>query len=728
MKIAQVLPLLPFNKVFDYTIPDGMEVAVGDVAEIEFGKQVAFGFVTKIIDFSSSDPEKLKEIKSVILPKIITPKCLQLIKFAATYNVGALGAFAKLVFPFSRTINLSGFDKRKTDVFYAISNETFDKKSKSLEKILERYRDSIDLIPKDDILQIITKPTLVRLIEKGYLTEKSVEVNESAEQVSRIVSSELPKLSDGQVAAYNEIYGEIGSDKNVFLLDGETGSGKTEVYFHLIQTLVRQDSSAQILVMLPEISLANTIADRFYKRFGYRASVWHSSISDGIRQGQFARIISGDEKVVIGTRSALFLPYKNLKMIVADEEHDGSYKQEEMTMYHARNMAISRAAIEKIPIILGSATPAVESMANVYSGKYTGVVLKNRFFAKHLPNIEIVDLKLNKVQKGRAICTLAQNQIQKCLDQRQQVMIFINRRGYAPVVVCKACGFRIKCKHCDVFLTEHKFDDKLKCHQCGYVAQKPEACKACNSKEEHGTIGVGVEKIYEEIKKCFPDAKIALLSSDLLTSQRQSQQMISDITKGAYDIIIGTQIVAKGYHFPLLKFVCVVDADFGMGAEDFRCYEKTFQLLVQVAGRSGREGEEPGIVMLQTYEPDNKVLKAIASYDKDEFYKAEVENRIRYGLPPFSKQVSIIASSIHKENAIQYSRVLAQNLHKIKILQVFGPSPALITKIRGKYRFRLLVCCQKKDGIENIISKLLEVAKCPSNVSIKIDVDPLNFY
>lgn len=718
--LIKVFVLLPFSKTFDYTSHD--DVSEGDIVLLEFGKFTVYGVVFKIENLQTNSEFNLKPVKQVILKNIFSHNLISFIKLSAKYNCSSIGMFLRLSFPFSKfviPIQKTGYIFKITKTEFAKHNSLKSKLWKELWKNLEE-NDEVSSTTLE-----IKEKEILQLTEKGLINIEKITINESAD----IAQINLPKLSIEQEEAFLIIKQNLYKGYKSFLLDGETGSGKTEVYFYLIKEVWQ--AGGQVLLMLPEIALSSTILERFQNRFGFEAILWHSSVAMSKKTSNFLNIINGNARVIIGTRSALFLPFKNLQLIIVDEEHDSSYKQEDVTVYHGRDMAVMRAFHFKIPIVLGSATPSIESYNNVLNKKYTLVSLKNRFFVKQMPKITIVDMKVNKPIKGSFISPAVLSKLLEVLKNGGQAMLFLNRRGYAPIVVCAACGEKIKCKFCDVHLTEHRFEAKLKCHHCGFICEKPEQCKVCGATDDFRVIGAGVERIKEEIEKIIEPENIILLTSDTLSSIKKTEEAILKIETGISNVIIGTQVISKGYHFKGLKFVAILDADFGLNVEDFRAFEKTFQLLYQVAGRTGRETAD-GEVYIQTYDPKNKVLFSIANYEKENFYSLEVESRFKFKLPPFSKQIGFIVSGQHKEETLEIAKnfaiFLESELANIDGLCLFGPSIPIISFLRGKFRFRILIFSTKEFSLQERILKAMESTKITRNVSIKIDVDPISFW
>lgn len=720
--LIKVLVLLPFSKTFDYISSD--DISEGDVVKVSFGKSECYAIVVGVSAVPDNPEFELKRITSVTLKNIFSKNLLNFIKVASHYNCGTIGMFLRLSFPFSRFRTIP----KKKEFDFEVSLTTNAKPDSLRSKLWQFLWSELQL--KQSVRLSFLKASskdIARLVDKELVSLKEIVLYDVCDATDQEIN--LPKLSCEQEEAFNKILNGLHLGFKVFLLDGETGSGKTEVYFHLIKNIIQNNE--QVLLTLPEIALSSNILLRFKARFGFDATLWHSSVSENKRINNYTKIINGDAKVIIGTRSSIFLPFKNLKLIIVDEEHDSSYKQEDVTIYNGRDMAVMRGYLFKIPVLLGSATPSVESFNNVQLQKYILVPLKNRFFVKKMPKIKIVDMKVECLNKNTFISPSVISKLLEVIGNGGQVMLFLNRRGYAPIVTCNICGEKIKCKFCDVHLTEHRFENKLKCHYCGFVVAKIADCPSCNGKDCLKVIGVGVERIKEELGSVLDPKKIILLTSDTISSEIKAKEAMLAIETGNASVIVGTQVVSKGYHFPNLKFVAILDADFGLNIEDFRAFEKTFQLLYQVSGRTGRETED-GEVYIQTYDPKNKTLFSIANYDKQGFYALELQSRQKFKLPPFAKQIAFVISSEVKESAFEASKSLSLLLEEefslIPGFAIFGPSTPIISFLRGKYRFRILILSTREFSLQLGILKVKESWKIGNNVSLKIDIDPITFY
>lgn len=538
-----------------------------------------------------------------------------------------------------------------------------------------------------------------------------------------------PLAPDQSAAAETLREGLRGGGYATTLLRGVTGSGKTEVYLEAVAECLRL--GRQALVLLPEIALSAEFLDRVEARFGARPGEWHSGITRSERRRLWHMAGRGEVGLVVGARSALFLPFRDLGLIVVDEEHDGSYKQDETVHYSARDMAVLRASIEGAQVVLASATPSVESWVNAASGKYHRLDLRARYGEAELPDMRAIDLRREQMTPGQWISPTLAAAVTERLGRGEQSLLFLNRRGYAPVTTCRGCGHQIGCDDCDARMVEHRFQRRLVCHQCGASRPIPTACPACGAEGKLAAIGPGVERLAEEVSARFPDARAVVLSSDLYGSARALKDTIATIAAGGADIIIGTQIVAKGHNFPALTLVGVIDADLGLQGADLRAAERSFQLMRQVAGRAGRQaGDRPGLALLQTHQPEHPVIRAILSGDDEAFWDAEAESRRAAGMPPFSRLAGIILS--HPEQAVVegYAQELARRAAPLAEIgaELFGPAPAPIARVRARFRVRMLIRAPRQAPLQSAIARWLSAApKAPANLRLAVDIDPQSF-
>ncbi len=503
------------------------------------------------------------------------------------------------------------------------------------------------------------------------------------------------------------------------LLDGITGSGKTEVYFEIIANALK--NSHQALILLPEITLTSSFLDRFEKRFGNRGALWHSSLSPKVRRDTWRAVANNQVDVVIGTRSALFLPFDDLGIIVVDEEHDSSFKQEDGVIYNGKDMAIVRAHLEKIPIILSSATPSLETITHAQNGKYNWVCLKHRFSKSPLPDVQLIDMNLFK--KSIISPTLI-GEIEKNLQKKEQTLLFLNRRGYAPIKICQKCSHTMKCPRCSVNLTIHRHSGNLICHHCGYQRKEPDLCPVCQT--EMIDYGIGVEKVATEIKKLFPNAKVKLVSSDTISNMDEIMALSTEVQSGEIDILIGTQILSKGHHFPNLTLVGILDADFGLSGSDLRASERTFQLLHQVGGRAGRS-QKAGRVFIQTFSPQHPTILALSQNNRQAFLEQEIQSRRLLSFPPFGRLASIIISGTNEKTTQKFAHLIMSKVPYMTDVNILGPIQAPLYKLNRKYRWRILISAKKNISVQTIIKNWILNIKVPSSVCVRFDIDPYNF-
>ena len=516
----------------------------------------------------------------------------------------------------------------------------------------------------------------------------------------------------------------LGNKFSTTLLQGITGSGKTIVYFEKIKENILRGK--QSLVLLPEIFLTNQFNQRFEDYFGFKPAIWHSQITKKNKRIIWKNIINGEIKLVVGARSSLFLPFKNLGLIVVDEEHDSSYKQDEGIRYNARDMAISRASIENIPVLLSTSIPSLETFNNVKNKKYNFTKLEKRYKNFSLPNAEVVDLKLDRKKKNIWLDPKTINFVKKYLEKKEQVLFFLNRRGYAPFIICKTCGSKLECPNCSIYLTFHKHINKAMCHHCGYKSSLNSNCKKTENNCDYQMYGPGIEKIYAELKQIFPEKKIKILSSDFLNKKKETKNLLSDIENNKIDILVGTQLISKGFNFPNLNCIVVVDADFsGMGF-DLRSTEKNIQLYNQLSGRAGRFSKD-SLVIYQTFNPSDETLKNILENDSAQFLEDEINLRKEKNLPPFTRLIALIISSKNEKDGILEAKKIKKNLSILKYAEVMGPVSSPIFKIKNNYRTRLLLRSRNNLFIQKDIAKILKKINLSKKIKLTVDVDPLNF-
>lgn len=718
MVTKAVLVPYPIDKAYDYAVPSGMDVRDGDYVVVPLGSRNVIGVVWG--DGAQGVPST--KIKTILQKYDVPPMngaTRKFLAWGAHYTMTDLGSFLKL------TLSVPSALEPPKSVKAYVGVGAGDGLSPKHKAVMEVAKDGLPRRASEIAREAGVGAGVIKTLhEKGYL--KELMVGEPAPCIKPDFTRKGADLTQTQRQFSNQLVDAIKEQHTSFLLDGVTGSGKTEVYFEGVAECLRQGKQA--LIMLPEIALSNAFLQRFKDRFGCAPALWHSSLSDGLRKTTWRGVANGDCKVVVGARSSLFLPYKNLGLIVVDEEHDPAYKQEEGVIYNARDMAVVRAHMEKIPVVMVSATPSLETMQNAWNNKYGLMELPDRYGGAGMPDVHVIDLTKDKPERNHFIAPSLVKEIQKTIEgQRGQALLFLNRRGYAPLTLCRTCGHRFECPRCSAWLIEHKKTGKLHCHHCGYDCRVPPACPKCNDKDSLAACGPGVERVLEEVKELFPDARTCVLSSDTATTHDELKTMLDDIKNHKVDIIIGTQIIAKGHHFPKLTLVGVIDADLGLSGGDLRASERTFQLLHQVAGRAGRE-EEKGHVYLQSFNPDTRVMKALSSGNRDNFLSVEAMQREAAKMPPFTRLAGIIVSGRDEGQVIEISKKLGQTAPHAQGIQTLGPADAPMYKLRGKFRRRLLVRADKAIDIQKSISHWLHDFKIPSTVRVQVDIDPQSFF
>ncbi len=717
-----VLTTQPLDRLLDYKAPEG-GCHLGAFVEVPLGPRKVLGVVWGP---GRGDYDRAK-IRSVIRVLDVAPMRDEMREFlgrAADYTLTPMPAMLRLG---TRAPGLG--DAQSMRKVYRLGDQEPDRMTGAREKVLAVLRDygglSFTLREVAEMAGVGTS-VVKGLVKLGAVREEEAPRDTPYPRLDPDYGGKA--LSPDQAAGAEALRAALRSDAyGTTLLKGVTGSGKTEVYLEAVAECLRM--GRQALVLLPEIALSGEFINRVEARFGMKPAEWHSGVTMTERRRCWRMVGQGDAQLVVGARSALFLPYQNLGLIVVDEEHDTSYKQEDGVLYNARDMAVLRAAIDGAQVVLASATPSLESWANVEAGKYARLELTSRFGAAVMPKMAAIDMRAEDVPGGRWVSPTLRGAIQSRLDKGEQSLVFLNRRGYAPVTLCRACGHQIGCDQCDARMVEHRFLKRLMCHQCGETKPMPTVCPSCEAEDRLSAVGPGVERMGEEIAGLFPDARIAVLSSDLYGSARAMKAHIEEIAEGGTDIIIGTQLVAKGHNFPLLTLVGVIDADLGLQGSDLRAAERTFQLMRQVAGRAGR-AETPGEALLQTYQPEHGVIRAILAGDEESFWKAEAAERRAAGVPPYGRMAGIILSSPNVQEVFDLGAEMARMDMPLRQIgaQVFGPAPAPIARVRGRHRVRLLVKAEKTAPLQQALAKWAGQFRLPTNLRMAIDIDPQSFY
>jgi primosomal protein N' (replication factor Y) len=728
--IATVVVPLPFIEGgLTYIIPEGMALQDGAYVLVPVGRKQYVGVVWSVGVETNVAVETLKPITEVypLPPMQVVER--QFIDRVADYTVSPVGMVLKMALSAPKA-----FEKPTPATGLHLLGASLGKikLTAARKKVVEYLSEHGVMLQSDVLSQVGVGASVIKgLVELGVLEKVEMPADDSvlADGYNNAVEAHgsLPSLSGSQQEAASAMIETINNGVfSPFLLDGVTGSGKTEVFFAVIAKLLERDPAAQILILLPEIALTTQMMSRFEARFGFTPTAWHSGLTPSQRAKHWKDVASGRSRLVVGARSALFLPFNNLSFIVVDEEHDPSFKQEEGVIYHARDMAVLYASLLKIPVALSSATPSLESVVNVSQGKYHHLVLDSRFGEATLPEVQVVDMRQQKLNAQSWLSPILVKALVQNMERGQQSLLFINRRGYAPLVLCRNCGHRFQCKQCTSWLVEHKRIRKLQCHHCGYQEPMPKVCPNCEAEDQLVACGPGVERIEEEVRALFPQARVALITSDHVTSVSELSSALSEIESGGVDIIVGTQVIAKGHHFPKLTLVGVVDADLGLSGGDLRASERTFQLLHQVAGRAGRE-KDKGHVVLQSYMPDNAIIRALARGDREAFLNAESEGRVITSAPPFIRFSALVVASKNEMLAKRAAQHYVNYLRRVDGLDVLGPVPAPMFLLRGKYRFRILIKSARNVKVQQPIKAMMSAVKVPSTVSTKVDIDPYHF-
>ncbi len=724
--VVSVLLPIPALCPYSYGVPQGMAVAPGDFVQVPLGPRkvaaVVWGDSPDEDDAKPVDPKKLRAIIQKFDCPPLPEEMRRFVDWLAHYTVSAPGMVLRSVLrapdaldpesPMEGLRYLGGEPERLTDARRRVLELLHEQEGMAwtrsgLAHAAGTSSSVIDGLIKQGLFETVTIPA-APVVPVPMLEERQIILTgEQAEAAQKLV--EVVKKGEFSCA----------------LLDGITGSGKTEVYFEAVAAALEKNH--QVMILLPEIALTASFLERFEERFGVPPAQWHSGIAPRMREKVWRQVATGQVRVVAGARSALFLPFKELGLIVVDEEHDGAYKQEDRVFYNARDMAVVRASLGKFPCILSSATPSIESRVNAEAGRYAHIKLVERHGDAVLPKLSTIDMRANPPERGKFLSPVLTKAMGEAVERGEQALLFLNRRGYAPLTLCRVCGFRFECHNCSAWLVEHRFRGQLQCHHCGHSEPTPEACTNCGTLDHLVACGPGVERLAEEVDETFPDARIIVLSSDMMGGVSRLRLELDAIAKGEADIIIGTQLVAKGHNFPLMTCVGVVDSDLGLANGDPRAAERTFQLLSQVTGRAGRAGGE-SIGLLQTYAPDHLVIQAIASGDREAFYEREIALRQSAGLPPFARLVSLIISGEDKRQVETHARELKLTAPKSSDVHLLGPAEAPMALIRGRHRHRLLVHAPRHLDIQAYLRNWMEKApKERGSIRVQIDVDPQSF-
>jgi len=722
--IADIVLPLALDAPYSYRVPEGMALQPGQTVHVPLGSRETFGLVWSVDGKASG--ENLKAIRALSALPPLPEKLMTFLQRVSAYTLAPLGLVARMAMrdPDAEAHEAPRFGLRATGAqprrltptrarVMAAAVGGLTHRRKDLAEAAGCSTGVIDALMDEGVFEMVPLPSLARA-------------------ASFDLASRGPRLNAQQCAAADELSGLVKTGGFApVLLEGVTGSGKTEVYFEAVATAL--ETGRQALILLPEISLTPEFVARFEARFGGAPGLWHSGIASTRRDRLWHAVAEGEAKVVVGARSALFLPFSSLGLIVVDEEHEAAFKQDDVVRYHARDMAVLRGQCEGCPVILSSATPSIESRVNAEQGRYRHVKLESRAAGRALPDLLLIDLTKDAPPRGAYLSPKLIGMIGETLSRGEQAMVFLNRRGYAPLTLCRACGHRWQCPNCDAWLVEHRFRRALICHHCGHTERRPIACTECGAEESLTACGPGVERVAEEIAAAFPDHRRIVLSSDFPGGTERLKRELQAVADGEFDLVIGTQLIAKGHNFPKLTLAAVVDADIGLVSNDPRAAERSFQLLTQVTGRAGR-GERPGRGVLQSYQPKHVVIRALLSGDEASFYAAEIASREAAGLPPFGRLAAILVSAKDRSAAEAHARKLAEAGFRlmeegaIPSITILGPADPPLALLRGKHRMRLILKAPRAVSIQSAIRAMLERAgPARGGARVDVDIDPMSF-
>ena len=718
--VVDVLVPVALDQAYSYRVPAELALAPGDFVTVPLGPRECTGVVWGEGTAQPKLDNRLKNISNKLDIVPLKGELRRFVDWVSDYTLSPRGMVLRMCLRMGEHL---GAERLRVGV--RLAGPPPARMTAARQRVLAVLADGLARHKADVAEEAGVSPGVVDgLIDEGTLET----LVRPPEPVARAPDPDFfqPEFTPAQRAAAEALRDSVvQGGYSVTLIDGVTGSGKTEVYFEAVAQAIR--AGRQTLILMPEIALTAQFLDRFAQRFGVRPAEWHSQLSPRLRARTWAAVAQGEVSVVAGARSALFLPYAELGLIVVDEEHDPVYKQEDGVHYHARDMAVVRAREAQIPVVLASATPSVETEVNAQRGRYRHLHLPERFGGQHLPAIEAIDLRREGPARGRFIAPKLAEAVRLALEHGEQALLFLNRRGYAPLTLCRACGFRLSCPNCAAWLVEHRFRRRLVCHHCGFAIPPPLACPKCQKPDSFVACGPGVERLEEEVAALFPGSRVLVLSSDVVESVERLRQELDDVTQGRVDIVIGTQLVAKGHHFPKLNLVGVVDADLGLSNGDPRAAERTFQLLHQVAGRAGREAGR-GRGLMQTHQPEHPVMRALIAADREAFYAAEIEARERFGYPPFGRLASLIVSAPDRAAAEGFARKLAAAAPPNRDVRLLGPAEAPLAMVRGRHRFRLLAKSPRGFDLSAYLRDWLKAApRREASVRLDVDVDPQSF-
>ncbi|QSB43669.1 primosomal protein N' [Tsuneonella flava] len=720
MNRARLLMMNAALGPLDYRVPDGMDVVPGSVVLAPLGPRQVIGIVWEEgrLPAERVADSRLRPLLEVLPVPPLRAELRRLIEWTADYYCASLASVARMVLSSGGALKGPA-----TMTEYRLSGGMPERMTPQRERAMAALEGEQATIRELAGLSDVSEGVLRGLVNQGVLEPVVVDCDRPyllarADYAEPVLNGAQQDVADRFVAAVEE------HRFAPFLLDGVTGSGKTETYFEAIAAAIR--AGQQTLVLLPEIALTEAFLRRFEDRFGATPVLWHSSLKSTERRRGWRAIASGSAQVVVGARSALFLPYANLGLIVVDEAHETSFKQDEGVRYNARDVAVMRARFERIPVVLASATPALESLQMAAAGTYEKLDLESRYGGAMLPAITTINLTEEPPERGRWLAPPLVEAMQARMERGEQSLLFLNRRGFAPLTLCRNCGHRFQCPNCSAWLVEHRLSHRLACHHCGHETSTPDACPECGEHDCLVACGPGVERIADEVATILPEARVAVATSDTLNTPEKAAAFVAAAEEGAIDVIVGTQLVTKGFHFPELTLVGVVDADLGLEGGDLRAAERTYQQVAQVAGRAGR-GAKPGEVLIQTRHPDAPVIAALAAGDRDAFYDAETEARRHAGAPPFGRWAAIIVSSEDEAEAREAANRIGATRPNLPDVAILGPAPAPLSLLRGRYRYRLLINARRTAQVQDVIRDWLGALTFPSGVRVGVDIDPYSF-
>ena len=719
MKIAAVLMPLAVPEPFDYAVPDELEVTVGDQVVVPLGPRFVRGVVAGVREVPGHN-RPLKAVCEVMEDPALPPSTVDFVEWAARWTLSPPGD------PLAVALRgLRAAPPRPARILRP-TGKGAAKPTPARERVLAAAAE-VEAPSMAELARAAEVSTGVvkALADEGALNW--VQLERPPRFAAPDPEHARPTLNPSQSAAADALGGLLQKGGfHTALLDGVTGSGKTEVYLEAVAELLRREPDAQVLVLLPEIALTQAVIGRFEQRFGAAPAEWHSAVSPPKRRQVWEAVVSGEARIVVGARSALFLPYRKLRLLVVDEEHDGSFKQDEGFVYHARDLAVARASLEGAVAVLASATPSLETLRNAESGRYAWLRLAARHGIAQLPDIDLIDMRETPPEPGHWLARPLVEAMAQTFERGEQSLLFLNRRGYAPLVICRSCGHRMTAPDTDSWLVEHRYTGRLVCHLTGFSMPKPDKCPNCGAKDSLTAVGPGVERVEEEVRSLLPEARVAVFSSDTVPDGRSARTLVEAMAAGEIDVLVATQAAAKGHNFPKLTLVGVVDADLGLRGGDLRAGERTFQLLAQATGRAGR-ADRPGRALIQTWLPEHPVMQALKAQDRDAFIAAEMAGREDAGLPPFGRLCAIVLSSENPQALEAYARALAAAIPNAPGVEVYGPADAPLALVRGRRRKRLLVRADRNVDLQAYVGTWLARAKAPSSVRVTVDVDPYSF-